>query len=95
MQQALEQKPKQHSVQSLCIALQVSRAGYYGWRKRQGTVADQVVAQSAIEAAAIRAHQAARASYGPKRLRTVLLHLGHRSSLSSVKRQASNGYVSA
>ena len=44
MKQTLEQKPKQHSVQSLCIALQVSRAGYYGWAKRHSTAADQVVA---------------------------------------------------
>jgi putative transposase len=86
MKQLLEQKPQQHSVQSLCIALQVSRAGYYGWLKRHSTVADQVLARPAIETAAIQAHQAARGSYGPKRLRTALLHLGHSASLSSVKR---------
>jgi putative transposase len=86
MKQTLEQKPRQHSVQSLCTALQVSRAGYYVWLKRQSTVADQVVAQSAIEAAAIQAHQAARGSYGPKRLQTALIQVGHSRSISSIKR---------
>ena len=86
MKQTLEQKPRQHSVQSLCTALQVSRAGYYAWIKRQSTVADQVLAPSAIEAAAIQAHQAARGSYGPKRLQTALAQVGHSCSISSVKR---------
>jgi putative transposase len=86
MKQTLEQKPKQHSVQSLCTALQVSRAGYYAWVKRQSTLTDKVVAQSAIETAAIQAHQAARGSYGPKRLQTALIQVGHSRSISSIKR---------
>jgi putative transposase len=86
MKQTLEQKPRQHSVQSLCTALQVSRAGYYGWLQRQSAGADKVATQSAIETAAIQAHQAARGSYGPKRLQTALIQVGHSRSISSIKR---------
>ena len=81
-----------YPVEVLCEVLEVSRSGYYAWRKRSPSAHDKADAQLAVEIAA--AHNKSSKRYGSPRVQRALARKGIRVGKKRVERlMRENGLV--
>jgi len=76
--QRIDQLRTEHSIQTLCRVLKVSRSGYYNWSQREPSRRQEEDAR--LTEALVKAHVASRQTYGRPRLQEVLRVQGHRCS---------------
>ncbi len=74
--QFIESQREMYPLQMLCTVLNVSRSGYYAWRRRPPSARAQANAQ--LLPVIRQAHAASRGTYGSPRLQHALWRLGHR-----------------
>lgn len=74
--QFIESQREMYPIQVLCAVLDVSRSGYYAWRRRPPSARAQANAQ--LLPLIRQAHIASRGTYGSPRLQHALWRLGHR-----------------
>ena len=72
----IEQYREQHSIALMCKVLQVSRSGYYAWRKRPASARE--MANQELGAKIEQIFKKNRKVYGSPRIRRELLALGKR-----------------
>ena len=81
----IEQYREQHSIALMCKVLQVSRSGYYAWRKRPESAREMANQELGAEIEQI--FKENRKVYGSPRIRRELLALGKRCSRKRVAHQ--------
>lgn len=69
---------KDHSITALCAAFQVSKSGYYQWRKTQSNPSPRQKENQSLKEDIIRIHGNSRKTYGAPRIRIELRKEGKR-----------------
>ena len=67
----------EHSIRSLCEALEVSSSGYYDWSHRQTQPSLRALENEILAKQIVQAHQDSRETYGSPRIQKVLGQAGH------------------
>lgn len=80
----VEQFCSQYPVRELCLALEVTRSGYYAWRRGQETARE--VANRLLTEEIRRVHRQKRGRYGSPRITEQLRRDGHRCNHKRVER---------
>jgi len=80
----IRDQARNHSITAQCLALNVSRSGYYAWQSRQPSL--RAIENQKLEKKIVAVHAETLRSYGSPRMHVELLKAGHEVSLGRVER---------
>src|SRR6185295_12546699 len=76
----------EHYIESMCEAFEVSRSGYYGWRKRSTQPGPRAQENALLVTQITQIHLASRETYGSPRVQQALIKAGRSHSRNRIAR---------